>query len=70
MDIDVIIEPDVSPQAMADLAVEAECLGVRAIWSSNYHMHYDAFLALAPAALATSIIQLGVLAVSPWEMHP
>jgi hypothetical protein len=33
-------------------------------------MHYDAFLALAPATQATSKILLGPLAVSPWEMHP
>ena len=54
MDIDIILEPDVSPQQLAELAVEAEKLGIRAVWSSNYHMHYDAFLALAPAAMATS----------------
>ena len=70
MDIDIITEPDVSPAQMAELAVEAERYGVRALWSSNYHFHYDAFLALAPAAAATSKLRLGVLAVSPWEMHP
>ena len=70
MDIDIILEPDVSPQAMAELAVAAEQLGIRAIWSSNYHMHYAAFLALSLASPATSKIQLGILAVSPWEMHP
>ena len=70
MDIDIILEPDVSPQQMAELGVEAERLGIRAIWSSNYHMHYDAFLALAPVATATSKIIIGPLAVSPWEMHP
>lgn len=70
MDIDIILEPDVSPQQMAELAVEAEKLGIRAIWSSNYHQNYDCFLALAPAAAATSKILLGALAVSPWELHP
>jgi alkanesulfonate monooxygenase SsuD/methylene tetrahydromethanopterin reductase-like flavin-dependent oxidoreductase (luciferase family) len=70
MDIDIILEPDVSPQQMAELAVEAEKLGIRAVWSSNYHMHYDAFLALALATQATSKILLGPLAVGPWEMHP
>ena len=70
MDIDIILEPDVSPQQMAELAVEAEKLGIRAIWSSNYHQDYDCFLALAPAAAATSKIILGALAVSPWELHP
>ena len=70
MDINIILEPDLSPAEFAEVAVEAERLGVRAIWSSNYHMHYDPFLLLAPAATATSRILLGPLAVSPWEMHP
>ena len=70
MDINIILEPDVSPNQFAELAVEAERFGVRAMWSSNYHFQYDAFLALAPAAAATSKILLGALAVSPWEMHP
>jgi len=70
MDIDIILEPDVSPAQVAELAVEAEKLGIRAIWSSNYHQDFDCFLALAPAAAATSKIILGALAVSPWELHP
>ena len=70
MDINIILEPDVTPAQMAELAVEAEKLGVRALWSSNYHFQYDAFLALAPAAAATSKLILGPLAISPWEMHP
>jgi len=70
MDIDIILEPDVSPDHVAELAVEAEKLGIRALWSSNYHQNWDGFLALAPAAAATSRIILGVLAISPWELHP
>lgn len=70
MDIDIILEPDVSPAGLAELAVEAEKLGIRAIWSSNFHQNWDGFLALVPAAQATSRILLGPLAVSPWELHP
>lgn len=70
MDIDIILEADVSPQQMKELAVEAERLGIRAVWSSNYHQNWDCFLALAPAAQATSQLLLGPLAVCPWEMHP
>ena len=70
MDIDIILDPDVPPNQVAEIAVTAERLGIRALWSSNYHFHYDAFLTLAPAAAATSKIILGPLAVSPWEMHP
>ena len=70
MDIDIILEPDLSPAQVAEIGVAAEKLGIRAVWSSNYHMNYDAFLALAPLATATSKILMGPLAVSPWEMHP
>ncbi len=70
MDIDIILEPDLSPAAVAEIAVAAERIGIRALWSSNFHQHWDCFLSLAPAAAATSKILLGPLAVSPWEMHP
>ncbi|MGI9341278.1 MAG: LLM class flavin-dependent oxidoreductase [Gammaproteobacteria bacterium] len=70
MDINIIVEADVSPHEMADIAVAAEKLGVRALWSSNYHQFWDAFLSLVPTALRTSELIIGPLAVSPWEMHP
>ncbi|MEC9375832.1 MAG: LLM class flavin-dependent oxidoreductase [Pseudomonadota bacterium] len=70
MDIDIILESTVSPSEFSEVAVAAEKLGIRAIWSSNYHQNYDAFLTLAPAAQNTSKILLGALAISPWEMHP
>lgn len=70
MDIDIILECDVSPNAVAELAVAAEKLGVRALWTSNYHQNYDCFMALMPAAAATRRLLLGALAVSPWELHP
>jgi len=70
VDIDIILEPDVTPAQVAELAVAAEKIGIRAIWTSNYHQHWDCYLSLAPAAAATSKIILGMLAVSPWETHP
>jgi len=70
LDIDIILEPDITPTQMAEIAVAAEKIGIRALWSSNFHQQWDCFLALAPAAAATSKILLGPLAISPWEMHP
>ncbi len=70
MDIDIILEPDLTPTQIAEIAVAAEKLGIRALWSSNFHQQWDSLLALAPAAAATSKILLGPLALSPWEMHP
>ncbi|MCB1598378.1 MAG: LLM class flavin-dependent oxidoreductase, partial [Gammaproteobacteria bacterium] len=70
MQIDIILEPDLSPAQVTELAVAAENYGFRTLWHSNYHQNPDAFVALVPAALATSKIRLGILAVSPYEMHP
>jgi 5,10-methylenetetrahydromethanopterin reductase len=70
MDIEIILEPDIPPDQLADLAVAAENYGIRALWASNFWNHWDGFVSLVPAALATEQIELGVLAISPWEMHP
>jgi alkanesulfonate monooxygenase SsuD/methylene tetrahydromethanopterin reductase-like flavin-dependent oxidoreductase (luciferase family) len=70
MQIEVILEPDLTPDQVAELAVAAENYGIRALWHSNYHAHWDPFVTLVPAAMATKKILLGVLAVSPYELHP
>jgi 5,10-methylenetetrahydromethanopterin reductase len=68
--LEIILEPNLSPAEVAEIAVAAEAYGFRTLWHSNYHQNPDAFVALVPAALATSRIKLGVLAVSPYETHP
>ena len=70
MDIDLILEPDLTPAQITEIGQAAEGYGIRAIWTSNYFAHWDAFLSLAPLALSTSKILMGPLAVSPFEMHP
>ena len=70
MDIEIILEPDLHPNEIAEIAVKAEEYGIRALWSSNYHQNWDAFISLVPAAQKTKKILLGPLAVSPFEMHP
>ncbi len=70
MQIDIILEPDLTPAQVAELAVAAENYGFRTLWHSNYHQNPDAFVALVPAALATSKIRLGALAISPYEIQP
>ena len=70
MDVDIILEPDLTPTQVAELGRKAESYGIRAVWSSNYFAHWDCFLSLVPLAQSTSKILLGPLAVSPFEMHP
>ena len=70
MNIEIVLEPDIPPAQLAEIAVAAENYGIRALWASNFWAHWDGFISLVQAALATKTIELGVLAVSPWEMHP
>jgi alkanesulfonate monooxygenase SsuD/methylene tetrahydromethanopterin reductase-like flavin-dependent oxidoreductase (luciferase family) len=70
VDVDLILEPDLSPDQIIEIGQAAEKYGIRAIWTSNYFAHWDGFLSLVPLALSTKKIKMGVLAVSPFEMHP
>jgi len=70
MKIDLMLEPDLSPDQISELAQLAESYGFRALWVQNYVASRDPFMALVPAALATQKIKLGVVVVSPYEMHP
>ncbi len=70
MDVDIIIEPDLHSDAVIELGREAERLGVRGLWMSNYFAHWDPFVTLVPLALKTTRLKVGVLAISPFETHP
>ena len=70
IEIDVILEPDQTPGEIAELAQLAESFGIRAIWHQNYVSARDPFMSLVPAAQTTRRIRLGVVVVSPYEMHP
>jgi 5,10-methylenetetrahydromethanopterin reductase len=70
VDIDIILEPDLTPAQITELGQAAERYGIRAIWTSNYFAHWDPFISLVPLAQSTSRLLMGPLAVSPFEMHP
>lgn len=70
MHIELIVGNEMHPQEIAEFAVKAEKAGVRTLWNSNLSNAYDPFMGLVPAAQATSRIRLGVVALSPYEMHP
>ena len=70
MDIDIILEPDLTPAQITELGQAAEGYGIRALWTSNYFAHWDPFISLVPLAQSTERLRMGPLAVSPFEMHP
>jgi alkanesulfonate monooxygenase SsuD/methylene tetrahydromethanopterin reductase-like flavin-dependent oxidoreductase (luciferase family) len=70
MRIDVILDPDLSPQRVTELGLLAEECGLRAVWTSNYPSSRDPFINICPLALASSRIRLGPLVVTPYELHP
>jgi alkanesulfonate monooxygenase SsuD/methylene tetrahydromethanopterin reductase-like flavin-dependent oxidoreductase (luciferase family) len=70
MRIQVILEPDITPDQLTELGLLAEQLGIHALWVQNYATAADPFMSLVPLALASKRIQLGVVIVSPLEMHP
>ena len=70
MKIDIILEPDLTPEEICDLGLLAESYGVNSVWTSNYFSHWDPFISLTQLANQSRKIKLGILAVSPFEMHP
>ncbi len=70
MQLDIILEADLNAQEVKELGLLAEEYGFRALWTQNYARARDAFMIAVPLALASKSIRVGVLAVSPYEMHP
>ena len=70
MRIDIALEPEYSAGELAELAVLAEQSGIDTIWVTNDPQARDLFMLFARVAEVTSRIRLGVMAVTPLEMHP
>jgi alkanesulfonate monooxygenase SsuD/methylene tetrahydromethanopterin reductase-like flavin-dependent oxidoreductase (luciferase family) len=70
MKIQIILEPDLSLDQVTELGLLAERLGIHTLWVQNYATGADPFMSLVPLARAAKHIRLGVVIVSPAEMHP
>lgn len=70
MNIDVVLNALSTPGELARLAVQAEAAGVGAVWTASYLASRDPWSNLVAAAQATSRIELGAIAVNPYDTHP
>ena len=70
MRIDVILESNNAPERIAELGRLAEQCGLGGVWVSNMNDARDPFINFVELARTTSRIQLGPIAVSPFELHP
>ncbi len=70
MQIDIALEPEFDADQIAELAVLAEQNGITTIWVTNDPQARDLFMLFTKAAAVTQRIRLGVMAVSPMEIHP
>lgn len=70
MQLDLILEADLTPRAIRELGLLAEGYGFRTLWAQNYARARDPFMSVVPLAEASSRIGIGVVVVSPYEMHP
>lgn len=70
MRVDVILEASNSASRVAELARLAERYDFGGVWVSNMHDARDPFINFVEAARTTTKINIGPVAVSPYELHP
>jgi alkanesulfonate monooxygenase SsuD/methylene tetrahydromethanopterin reductase-like flavin-dependent oxidoreductase (luciferase family) len=70
MKIDVILEPDLTADQLLEIGLLAERAGIHGLWVQNYATAPDPFMTLVPLARASQRLRLGVVVVSPQELHP
>lgn len=70
MEIDIIIDSHLTPTEFAEIGLLAERSGIRAVWCASYLDGRDPFTNMVELARRSSTIKMGVMAVSPYELHP
>jgi 5,10-methylenetetrahydromethanopterin reductase len=70
MQVQVFLEAGVPPAELSELGELAEALGVQTLWASSFPARREPFLCLSALAAQTGRMRLGVVPISPYEMHP
>jgi alkanesulfonate monooxygenase SsuD/methylene tetrahydromethanopterin reductase-like flavin-dependent oxidoreductase (luciferase family) len=70
MKVDIALEPEWTASELGELSQLAERYGIETLWVTNDTQARDLFMLYARIAELTSRIRLGVMAVTPLEIHP
>jgi len=70
MQIDIVLEPNVTPKDMGRLGAMVESYGLGTVWTANHPAARDPFMCFAGVARSTNRVAMGPVAVSPFELHP
>jgi len=68
--IDVILDAGLPSHEVTALGKLADDLGIHTLWGSCFASRRDPLLTLAPLGAATQRLRLGVMPISPYEVHP
>ena len=70
MQIDVILDARAGPEKITKLGLLAEQQGIRAVWTSSLIDARDPYVNFSELARSSSSIQMGPIAVNPFDTHP
>ncbi|MDG1463009.1 MAG: LLM class flavin-dependent oxidoreductase [Gammaproteobacteria bacterium] len=70
MKVEIFLEAGLPPKKVNELGLLAENYGIHAVYASAFPARRDAFLCLSALAVNSASIRMGVVPLSPYEIHP
>jgi 5,10-methylenetetrahydromethanopterin reductase len=70
MQIQIFLEAGIPPAEVAQLGELAAASGIQTLWASSFPAKREPFMCLSALAAKQLDLQLGVVPVSPYELHP
>jgi alkanesulfonate monooxygenase SsuD/methylene tetrahydromethanopterin reductase-like flavin-dependent oxidoreductase (luciferase family) len=70
MNVNLCLDAGLPPEELARLGLLAESRGIGTIWLASYLGSRDPFANLVPLALQSSSIEMGPVALNPYDTHP
>jgi len=70
MKVEIFLEAGLHPKRVQELGALAEANGISRLYASAFPAKRDAFMSLVPLAMSTEKMGVGVVPLSPYEIHP